>query len=268
MEFLKKNYEKIVLGVVLVVLTIGVGLLPVFINAEKSKLAELSDKRLRLKVPELPPPPMTNQTAALERLASGERWNFTRDHNLFNPMAWQREPGGKLVKLRPGKELFGPSALEIVRITPLYLKLTYNGTSGSGYLVGFSNEAAGRGVPRSGERLVSPDDKKKDIFTLKNVVTGASNAATGLVLEMNDESHDSVTIGPGQPYLRVEGYKADLKYPPDNNRQFNNQIKGASLPLSGVVYKIVAITTNSVIVSAPNDKKTAIFFDAVPSNAP
>jgi hypothetical protein len=46
MDFLKKNYEKILLGVVLLGLAVAVGFLPFKIASEKQKLKDMSDSVL------------------------------------------------------------------------------------------------------------------------------------------------------------------------------------------------------------------------------
>src|SRR5258705_304317 len=55
MDLLKKHYEKILLGVVLLGLAVAVGFLPIKITSEKQKLTDLSNARRSPKVA-----PLTN----------------------------------------------------------------------------------------------------------------------------------------------------------------------------------------------------------------
>jgi hypothetical protein len=61
------------------------------------------------------------------------------------------------------------------------------------------------------------------------------------------------------PYKRVDGYQADLKYPPQPNRVMDKQRVGDTVNLNGEIYKIVAINPNEVVLKAQtNEKKWTI----------
>jgi hypothetical protein len=64
-------------------------------------------------------------------------------------------------------------------------------------------------------------------------------------------------------FRRVEGYKADLKYAPEIKTWPGKRV-GNSISLNGEEYKIVAITKNEVVLSAPNQKKWPITATATP----
>jgi len=55
MDFLKKHYEKLILGVVLIGLAVAVAVLPFFISSEKDKLNQMKANVLHPKVK-----PLTN----------------------------------------------------------------------------------------------------------------------------------------------------------------------------------------------------------------
>jgi hypothetical protein len=58
--------------------------------------------------------------------------------------------------------------------------------------------------------------------------------------------------------VRVEGYEADLKYPPES-KDFKNLRVGGLVHFAGEDYNIVAITENEVVLSARlNDKKYTV----------
>jgi hypothetical protein len=65
-----------------------------------------------------------------------------------------------------------------------------------------------------------------------------------------------VTVTTEKPYSEVEGYKADLLYPPEN-RNFKDRRVGDKLALGGEDYIIVAITENEVVVSAVSNNRRA-----------
>ena len=54
---------------------------------------------------------------------------------------------------------------------------------------------------------------------------------TELVLEL-PETQEKVTVAPDRPYVRVDGYEADLEYPPDD-QEFHDVRVGATLPGAG-----------------------------------
>ena len=61
-----------------------------------------------------------------------------------------------------------------------------------------------------------------------------------------------------KPFTRVDGYKVDLTYPPEN-RNLGDRRVGDVLPIAGEDYIIVAINPNEVVVSArSNNRRTTI----------
>ena len=259
MEFLKKHYEKVLLGVVLLGLTIAVAMLPVFINMERQKLAEVANKKLRGKVEPLPPLDLAPQEASLTRMQTAVHYEFAHQHNLFNPVLWEKSADGHPVKAT-GREL-GPDAVQVTNIKPLYLQLTFNSVSGKSYLVGVENEAAKDPGKRHTEKLATKD-VKNDLFTLTDV-KGAPESPSELDITLN-ETGESISIGPTNSFRRIGGYAADIKYPPEN-RTWTGRRVGDTLNFNNSQYNIVAITQTNVVLSArQNEKKTTITFN--PSN--
>lgn len=260
MQFLKKHYEKLLLGVVLLGLTLGLGALPVFISSKKATLNDLRNAALdTTKVKPVDPLVITNLDADLQRTEKAMLWNYTKDHNLVNPVKWQKVPPDMHLVKGEIKKL-GPEELEITSITPLYLRFMFDAVSpGGGYLIGFTNEAALKSVARSGERRAVKEEKN-DLFIL-HTVTGAPDKPTDLELEMVDGGA-TVHVAPGKPYERVEGYEVELKYPPENNKLFRKKRRDDTLNIAGEDYKIVVITASNVVVSASqNKKKTTITYN-------
>ncbi|MDB6017740.1 MAG: hypothetical protein JWR19_2229 [Pedosphaera sp.] len=261
MEFLKKNYEKVLLGVVLLGLTVAVALLLIILPSKRAKLVEIRDNLLHPKINPLPLLDLAAEQAMLERVQAPVHLDFTHNHNLFNPVVWQKKADGSLIKVQTGHEL-GPDAMQVTAITPLYLQLTFDDPSANGYLIGVENEAAVKPSQRPKRETFVKQDTKNDMFTLRQI-KGPPEKPEGLLLEMN-ETGETVFVGPGKPYKRVEGYSADLKYPPESNKMWRGQRIGAPLTFGGGQYNIVAITqTNVVILFKPNEKKTTINFNVV-----
>ena len=90
MDFLKKHYEKIILGVVLLGLAVAVAFIPFKVGSERK---ELEDKRLSL-IPRSVKPltnlDLTVPETAIKRAAAPVALDFSSTHRLFNPMPWQK----------------------------------------------------------------------------------------------------------------------------------------------------------------------------------
>jgi hypothetical protein len=260
MEFLKKHYEKLLLGLVLLGLTVAAAMLPFVISAKRKELTDLRENLLKPKIKELEPLNMSREEAALQQAQTPIRLSFSGKHNLVNPVLWQKTPDGRLLKIQTGNEVVG--AAEVTDIKPLYLSLSFDSISGKGFLFGVQNEAAPTPSKRAKHQtLCSKDNPKNDYFTLREA-KGPAESPTAFVIELND-SGEVVNVAPGKPYKRVDGYEADLKYAPEN-KVMRGQRVGATLTFAGGQYNIVAISRSNVVLSAKsNDKKTTLNFNAV-----
>src|ERR1051326_7321823 len=69
MDFLKKHYEKLILGVVLLGLAGAVAFLPIEISSERQKLEDLTRTIIKRKIPPLTNLDLTIQENALKRMA-------------------------------------------------------------------------------------------------------------------------------------------------------------------------------------------------------
>jgi hypothetical protein len=258
MEFLKKHYEKLLLGLVLLGLTVAAAMLPFVISAKRTELTTIRDNLINPKVKELAPLDMAREDATLQRAQAPVRLSFSGKHNLVNPVLWQKSPDGRLLKIQTGNEVV--SAAEVTDIRPLYLNLSFDSVSGKGFLFGVQNEAAASPAKRAKHQtLCSKDNPKNDYFTLREA-KGPVESPTAFVLELND-SGEVVNVEPGKPYKRVDGYEADLKYAPEN-KLMRGQRVGATLTFAGGQYNIVAISKSNVVLSAKsNDKKTTLNFN-------
>lgn len=252
MEFLKKNYEKVLLAVVLLGLTVAACLLPVIISHKRSVLEGYIAKEPHPK--ELPPVDMAAEDAALQRVQAQYALDFTNKHNLFNPVIWKKRPDGALVKTQTGNEE-GAGALELTNTRPLYLEVKFGSMSGTGFTFTIDHQGAPKPENRHRSAYVSKGSKS-DMITLKDV-KGPAEKPTEYVLEWN-ESGDTITVTPEKPYRQVEAYSADLRYPPENRNWMDKRV-GTPISFANGSYKIVAITqSNVVVLDESNKKKTTI----------
>ena len=103
MDFLKKHYEKVVLGVVLLGLAVAVAFLPLKIAGEKQKLDEMRTRLISRNVQPLTNLDLSLADAALKRAAVPATVDFSAPNKLFNPMLWQKTPEGRLLPPGPGR---------------------------------------------------------------------------------------------------------------------------------------------------------------------
>lgn len=259
MDFIKKNWEKVLLGVVLVGLAVAVAFLPLKIASEKQNLEDVRNKILNPAIKPLSPVDLSAPETVLKRSASPLVLDFSTEHRLFNPVLWQKSAEGKPLKIQSGNEV-GPKALVLVKTTPLYTKISLDGVTtnetGARYNIGVERQAAEK-VKDRGKRpyFVSVDSPKSDLFKLVNVKGPAENP-TELTLELT-ESLEKITISKSSPFSRTDGYLADIKYPPENYSKVG-QRTGNQLTFGGAAYNIVAISETEVVVSAGSGKKTTV----------
>jgi hypothetical protein len=258
MDFLKKHYEKVLLGVVLIGLAVAVAVLPFFISSEQQKLRDLTSVVLNPKVKPLTNLDLSLPEQALKRLATPAVIDFGPPNRLFNPMPWQKAADGKLI---PATRV-GPTALVVTNITPLYLKLTLDSVtvsdSGPKYVIGIEKQAAPTPGQRSKKQTyctLNPPTKN-ETFTMVDV-KGKPEDPAQVIVELKDTGEKAV-ITKDQPFKRVDGYTTDLYYPLEK-KPWNNRRVSSQLSFNGEDYSIVAINQNEVVLAAKvNGKKWTI----------
>jgi hypothetical protein len=247
MQFLKSHYEKVILSIVLLGLAAAAALMPIKVSAEKEREDQRKSEIRNPKVKPLEPLVLTNALAAVARVEQKSRIKLSGDHNVFNPVRWQKRGGdGGIIKATDA----GVNALKVTSITPLRWRVTFDNVQPSGIgsevkyqlSVTKETEGAGRPVPR----IAGLKDK--------NNMRGTPENPTELVVLLAGEK-TPVTISKDKPFERVIGYAADLRYDPENNRTWKNVKNKAELAFGGETYNIVAITENEVTVSAKSNKK-------------
>src|SRR5579862_8914115 len=241
MDFLKRHYEKIILGLVLVGLAVAVAFIPFKVSSERKDLDAKRDSLIPRSVKPLTNLDLTLSQTALKRVAAPMVLDFSAPHRLFNPMPWQKAANGQLIKYDDSH--IGPKAVNITKVTPLYLIITLDNVNisdaGPRYVIGIQKEAATVASQRAKKETYSKLNDKSDMFTLRKVDGPAENP-TKLTLELND-SGEMVAVTKEQPFKRVDGYMADLRYDPEKQTWSNCRL-GRSIHFNGEDYNVVAIS--------------------------
>jgi hypothetical protein len=264
MDFLKKHYEKVVLGFVLLGLVAAVSYLPFKIASDKQALEDKRNQLIPRSVKPLTNLDLTLAENVLKRVAAPVVISFGPPNKLFNPVPWQKKADGILI---PGTSV-GANAATVIGITPLYLRITLDNVTvsdvGAKYMIGIQREAAVRPADRNKKETYCALNAKNDVFTLREVQGSPDDLASlRVVLELNDSS-ERVVISTNQPFKRVDGYMADINYDPEN-KKWTKQRLGARLSFNFEDYNIVAIDQNEVTLSAKsNGKKWIIKYNAAP----
>jgi len=260
MDFLKKHYEKILLGVMLVGL-IGVLVFMFFyIASQKSDMQEKSSSLVNLPARPLAPVAMTNEDTAIQRLKSPYKLDFENTNLLLNPQSWVRAMDGTLA---PKATKTGLQMAAVTNISPLYFIISLESTAtnelGARYVIRAERQAAPliknrRPMPH----YVSLGDKANDAFQLLHV-KGPPENPESLELKLTD-SGEVVNISKEKPYKHVDGYSADIRYDPER-KIFHGSRIGGKITVGGVDYTVVEVGPNEVIfMDQSNQKKTSLPF--------
>jgi hypothetical protein len=255
MQFLKKHYEKIILCMVL----LGLAAAAIWMGAVITRLQE----EVNLPVSEgahktKPPVPLdlTTDLLALAQVTNPPPVVLSGEHNLFNPVTWRRKANGELLKILKT----GPDALSITNITPLYTVIAYDHPSGNGAVYIMSVQVHSAKQPLEYAKI---DEKKKSGLYIIRGIKGAVDNPTDLQLEI-PATQETVWISKDNPYKRVDGYLADMKYDPES-RSLPKERVNETFTLDGEQYKVVEITSNAVRVqSIKNTKVTTRIWNGNP----
>ena len=253
MDFIKKNYEKILLSVVLVGLVGALVFMAFVIPNEQEKVREIGEGIISVRVVPLTNLDLTEQSNVVERLQSPYQLDWDTTNKLFNPVGWQKKMDGSLIKATGTS----PQAAVVTGITPLYMTLTLDSVEtnefGARYVISVERQAAAYpAMRRKQQRYVSMDDSKKDVFTLVQV-KGPPENPDNLVLKLADTGQTN-NVSKDKPFRRVDGYTADLKYDLEN-RSWSGQRIGNHLRFAGDDYTVVDINSNEVVLSAQSNQK-------------
>jgi hypothetical protein len=263
MDFLKKHYEKILLGVMLVGL-IGVLVFMLFyIASERAQMEEKSTTFIHPHVKPLTPLDTTIEDSAIARLKAPYSLDFETTNKLFNPMEWQKNADGNLIR-KDTKT--GVHVVAVTAISPLYLIISLDQVIANkvdnaveaNYVIKVEKQAAADPRKRPPQRhYVSQNDKKpNDTFSLQSI-QGAPEDPTALVLKLVDTGED-ITISKTNSYRRVDGYAADFRYDLDK-KVFRGRRVNDKVSFGGEDYTVVDVNQNDLILmDESNHKKTSL----------
>jgi len=251
MDLLKKHYEKIILGVVLIGLALAVAWLPFKIASDRQTLEDTRNNLIYPKVKPLTNLDLSIAQDAVKRAASPAPVNFSEPNKLFNPMPWQKRSDEQLIRA----DKVGPTAAVVTNLVPLYLRLTLDSVTTSGseprYIVGVQNDAATSPAARRKKQAYSTLNAKNDTFTI--IEAKGEGDQVQLTLILNDTGEHAV-LTREKPFTRVDGYTADIRYAPENKFWAGRRV-GTSLTFNNEEYNIVAINQNEVVLSAKSNGK-------------
>jgi hypothetical protein len=262
MEFLKKNYEKILLGLMLAGLVGVLVFMLFYIAADKQTMEERVNSLINPPVKALPNLDLTLQDNAVTRLQSPYNLDLESTNKLFNPMEWQKAADGHIFKISTGTEV-GWRAVVITNISPLYLILSLDAVTtnemGARYTIGIEKQAAAVVAKRRKQsRYVSVGEKPNDFFSLVEV-KGAPENPDALLVKLVD-SGEIVEVSKQKPYQRVEAYTVDFRYDPEK-KVFRARRVGDRVFFYNTDYVLVDVTQNElVLLDQSNQKKNSLPF--------
>src|ERR1051325_7588616 len=257
MDFIKKHYEKVVLGVVLLGLAVAVAYMPFKIANDKEDLAKRQTELTHPKIQLLTSEDLKPYEMTLTRMAAPATINFSDPNKLFNPMPWQKKADGTIWRATS----LGASAATVTNITALFLRLTLDqvmvtadGTAK--YVIGIEKQAAltpGQRAKRAAYCKLNDKDREKDPTFQLVEVKGKAEEPEQIVVQLTDTG-EKAAISKDKPFSRVDGYMASISYDPETHK-WKDQRLGARHSFNGEDYNIVAITQNEVVLSAKSNQK-------------
>lgn len=250
LDFIKAHYEKVILSVVLIGLAAAAALMPMKVSEEQAKEEERRRSTVQRPVQPMEPIVLTNALETLARVSQPTQVQLAGDHNVFNPVKWQKRPDGGIMKMAEA----GISSLKITNIEPLMLRVSFRRTVGSAapykYEIGIANEALRNPSvrPRLGEI-----GEANSMFKIE-AVRGANPENPAEIELVLEGERTPITVAPNKPFERVAGYAADFHH--EKLKQTWKKLKaGDDLTFGGESYNIVAITEDEAVLSAKSNKK-------------
>lgn len=261
MDFLKKHYEKILLGVMLAGL-IGVLVFMLFyIAADTEAMTQKRESLTNPMVKELTNLDTTIQDAAMTRSKSPYDLDLETVNKLFNPMKWEKALDGTLILAKKT----GVEVAVVTNIAPLYtivsLESVVKNDIDTNYVIQVEHQAASTPAKRHPTRhylSINEKPSSNDAVALRQV-KGPGDNPEGLVLKLADMD-EPVTVATGKPYTQVAGYMADFNYPPEK-KAFKGKRESDKISFGGTDYTVVEVNSNELILQdLSNQKKTSLHF--------
>src|SRR5688572_31055004 len=140
-DVVQNHYEKFILGLALAGLAAALVILMKSSQAEQEKIRQyLKDVETRT-VAGVPPIDLARLEETRKQAENPPTLKISEEHNLFNPVKWQRRADGAWFKQVKGSE-GTVDELEILRIAPLQFVISLDKYTGTGYTIIVTNEAA------------------------------------------------------------------------------------------------------------------------------
>ncbi len=260
MQFLKKHYEKILLGIVLAGM-VGVLVFMIFyISADKQAMDDNANSLINPTVKPLPDLDLTTNVAAVTRLQSLYALDLDSSNKVFNPFEWVRTADNQVVRKNTN---VGPQFAVVTNIAPLYLVLSLDSITtnelGARYIIGVEKQAASTVAKRhKQQRFVSKGDKANDAFMLVEV-KGAPESPDALVFKLVD-SGELATVTREKVFRRVDAYVADFRYDPEK-KIFRGRRAGDKVTFAGTDFIVADVNPHELVLEdQSNQKKTSLPF--------
>jgi hypothetical protein len=255
MQFLKKNYEKIILGVVVLATLVLVASLPFMVSSEKQMLADQVNQVIHPNAKPLPPLDLSKEDDFINRAHNTVAVNLDKPHKIFNPVRWQlknnvpyRNPAGEEVE-----------KLVVTKISPLYETYSLTSVSASAglpthYGIGIKHDGAATTQMRNVKTTYAAMNQTTNNFTVV-AAEGPEENPNSVTLELTDTGK-KVVITKDKPFQRIEAYTADLFYPPENKPFLNRRTTDASsICFANECYKVVDISEHEVVLLQLSNQK-------------
>lgn len=257
MQFLKKNYEKILLAVIVFAALGAVVYLLFIVSGEKQRLDDLLSSYLPKHPKQLPPLDLRPEQAMLDRAQTHASLDISETNEtdkLFNPVRWQQDIHGRIFPNPAGKEI---EKLEVTKLSTLYFDVSLESVNASqglptDYGIGFQHEAALQQRDRSRKTTYAPLNVTTNGFTILSA--GGSEDEPSVTIQLSDPDK-TVTISKNQPFRWPEGFTIDMRYPPENKTLPANRRVGDLVYFAGESYKIIDIKDSEVVLLQESNQK-------------
>lgn len=285
MEFLKNNYEKVVLGLMLLLMAGGAVLLVLEAGSVQERLSEY---RKLIIGGDSKPPPAIDLDAMKKALAGATKpsqTDFATVHRVFNPGAWYVDTNGNLID---GTKV-GVSQLAVHSITPQRLLLELASTGGTTdrpsvslrvtreFAKDLSQQArVSKTVPVNATNTATTassahllDPQRKMVILVREI--GGTPETPEVKCELHEPGKDAIkfNLSKAQGFVNVVEYIASVQYMVETNFAWPKARKDMPLVFAGDTNIVVEVTASNVIVRAvSNDKVTTLPVGLPQSGAP
>lgn len=268
MEFLKNHYEKLILGLTLLLMAAGA----VMLVLEAGMVQEELDGYRKTIVESEGKPPATEDSAArkktLDQARRPPQTDFVKVHRVFNPDAWYVDTNGNLVA---GTNV-GVNRLVVQSITPQQLQLEFAAVGGSP-----ERPSVSFNMVRQFGRTPAETNRTRRSITLNTTNTsntldparklvlhareiGGTPEAPEAKLELHEPGKDPLKflLSKAQNFATVIDYVAHIYYEVETNFVWKVARKDTPLVFAGDTNIVVEVTATNVILRAVSNDKITI----------